>query len=95
MTNMVRYGIFGIISYLLTVLVPFFIFFRYLKSQIPVVKQTALLGFCFLLCQIISGISDEFINLRGMVAFYAYMITILMGTIISYSTYSKNEANQI
>jgi hypothetical protein len=43
----------------------------------------------FLICQIVAGFSDEFINLKGMVAFYAFMITALLGTCIAYSYNTK------
>jgi O-antigen ligase len=85
MTQIVRYGLFGIIAYVFAVLVPFIIFFKYLSTKNPTVKQAALLGICFLTCQIVSGFTDEFLNLKGMVAFYAFVISSLLGTIIAFA----------
>jgi O-antigen ligase len=89
MTQMVRYGIFGIVGYILAVLVPLGLAFHSLKSKNGIVKRSALLCSIFLICQIVAGFSDEFINLKGMVAFYAFMITSLLGTCIAYSYNTK------
>ena len=89
MTQIVRYGLFGIIAYVLAVLVPFTICFKYLSSQNSKVKQAALLGVCFLTCQIVSGFTDEFLNLKGMVSFYAFVVSSLLGTIVAFSNSSQ------
>jgi O-antigen ligase len=85
MTNMVRYGLFGILSYISAVIVPLILFLKNINSENPIVKQSALLGSCFMIFQIIAGLSDEFINLKGMVAFYAYIVSLLLGTMIAFS----------
>jgi O-antigen ligase len=85
MTQMVRYGMFGIAGYLLAVIVPLIIGIKNLTSNNPIVKRSALLLVCFIICQIISGLTDEFLNLKGMVAFYAYLVSTLLGTIIAFS----------
>ena len=86
MTNMVRHGIFGIAAYVFAVLIPLFLALKNTMSDNAIVKRASLLCACFLICQIVAGFSDEFLNLKGMVAFYAYLISILFGTMISYST---------
>jgi O-antigen ligase len=94
MTNMVRHGFFGIAAYVFAVLIPFLLALKGIMSNNPIVKRAALLCSCFLICQIIAGFSDEFLNLKGMVAFYAYLISILLGTMISYSRiYISSEMN--
>jgi len=85
MTNMVRYGLFGILSYITAVIVPLILFLKNINSENQIVKQSALLGSCFMIFQIIAGLSDEFINLKGMVAFYAYIVSSLLGTMIAFS----------
>ena len=88
-TQMVRYGLFGIAGYLLAVIVPLIIGIKNLTSNNPIVKRSALLLVCFIICQIISGITDEFLNLKGMVAFYAYLVSTLLGTIIAFSNQTQ------
>jgi O-antigen ligase len=85
MTQMVRYGLFGIAGYLLAVIVPLVIGIKNLYSNNPIAKRSALLLVCFIICQMISGLTDEFLNLKGMVAFYAYLVSTLLGTIIAFS----------
>ena len=89
MTQMVRYGLFGIAGYLLAVIVPLIIGIKNLTSNNPIVKRSALLLVCFIICQIISGLTDEFLNLKGMVAFYAYLVSTLLGTIIAFSNQTQ------
>ncbi len=85
MTQMVRYGVFGIAGYFLAVLVPLVIGIKNLSSNNVIVKRSALILVCFIVCQIVSGLTDEFLNLKGMVAFYAYLVSTLLGTIIAFS----------
>jgi O-antigen ligase len=85
MTQMVRYGVFGIAGYFLAVLVPLVIGIKNLSSNNVIVKRSALMLVCFIICQMISGLTDEFLNLKGMVAFYAYLVSTLLGTIIAFS----------
>jgi heme A synthase len=85
MTQMVRYGLFGIAGYTLAVIVPLVIAIRNLSSDNVIVKRSALLLACFIISQMISGLTNEFLNLKGMVAFYAYLVSSLLGTIIGFS----------
>jgi O-antigen ligase len=82
---MVRLGILGVISYMLAVLVPLYFCFKLTTSNQHIVSRTALMGSCFLICQIVAGFSDEFLNLKGMVTFYAYLISALLSTALSFS----------
>ena len=94
MTNMVRSGLFGIMSYFLAVLVPLYFCIKFIHSDKKIIGRAALLGACFLICQIVAGMSDEFLNLKGMVAFYAYLISVLLGTILGFSNpLTKNSFN--
>jgi len=86
MTQMVRYGILGIIGYFLAVLVPLYICIKKISSQNTTIQRGALICSCFLIAQIIVGFSDEFINLKGMVAFYAYLIVTLVSTVLNFSS---------
>jgi len=85
MTQMVRYGLFGIFGYTLAVIVPLVIAIRNISSDNVIVKRSALLLACFIISQMISGLTNEFLNLKGMVAFYAYLVSTLLGTIIGFS----------
>jgi len=85
MTQMVRYGLLGICSYIFAVIVPYVLCLKALRSSNEVISRSALMCFIFLTCQIISGLSNEFLNLKGMVAFYAYLISTLLGTVIGSS----------
>lgn len=85
MTQMVRYGVLGITGYIFAVLVPLMISVKSIQSKNKTVSRAALLCSIFIICQIVSGFSDEFLNLKGMAAFYAFMISSLIGTIISFS----------
>jgi O-antigen ligase len=90
MTQMVRYGILGILGYFLAVFTPLIIGFKSFSSSNEILKRSALMLVIFIICQITAGLSDEFLNLKGMVAFYSYMITVLIGTVISLSIIEKS-----
>jgi O-antigen ligase len=85
MTQMVRYGFLGICGYIFAVIVPFVLCIKHLRSSNEIISRSTLMCFIFLICQIISGFSNEFLNLKGMVCFYAYLISILLGTVIGHS----------
>jgi O-antigen ligase len=86
MTQMVRYGLLGILGYIFAVIVPLIISWKYIYSTNQQVSKYALMSSLFIICQILAGLTDEFINLKGMVAFYAYVIAVLIGTQIQLST---------
>jgi len=86
MTQMVRYGLLGILGYFGAVMIPLFLAMKHIQSPHPIVARSALMCTIFLICQIMTGLSDEFLNLKGMVAFYAFMICTLLCTVIHYSS---------
>ena len=89
MTQIVRYGILGFAGYCLAVFTPLFIAFKHINSKNSSIARCSLFAIIFIICQIVSGITNEFLNLKGTVAFYAYMISIFIGTIISLTSKSK------
>jgi heme A synthase len=80
---MVRYGVLGFIGYCLAVFTPLLIACKQINSKNPSVARCSLFTIIFIICQIVSGLSNEFLNLKAMVAFYAFMISVFIGTIIS------------
>ena len=94
MTQMVRYGLFGILGYTGAVILPLILSFRYIKSTNQTVSQSALMCSIFIICQMITGLSDEFLNLKGMVAFYSYIVSLLLLTMLNFSTSRSNPSAQ-
>ena len=83
MTQIVRYGVLGFTGYCLAVFTPLIIACKHINSNNPRVARCSLFAIIFIICQIVSGLTNEFLNLKAMVAFYAFMISIFIGTIIS------------
>ncbi len=92
MTQLVRYGMLGALGYLCVVFIPLGIALRHLRSQNAIVIRCSVLCIVFLTCQIISGLSDEFLNLKLMVTFYAFIVSVLIGSIIAFSQAPVGEA---
>jgi len=82
MTNAVRSGVWGVIATLAIFIVPFVIFCKAFRSASPVRAANALLGLTFILCQIVSAMSTEVLNLKFTASFYAILIACLCGSSI-------------
>lgn len=81
-TNMVRSGIWGLISGLGLFLVPLALFVRGLRSPSGVVRSYALLSLCYLVCVMVSGMSTEVFNLKYTASFHAMMMASFAGTLL-------------
>jgi len=82
MTNAVRSGIWGVIATLAVFLVPFVLFCKAFRSTSSVRSANALLGLTFVVCQLVSGLSTEVLNLKFTASFYAILIACLCGSSI-------------
>jgi len=79
MTNAVRSGVWGVLSTLALFIVPCVIFSRALRSASRQQSGNALMGLTFVICQLISGMSTEVLNLKFTASFYAVVIACLCG----------------
>ena len=74
-TNAVRSGIWGILSTLLMFFAPIALLLKKSPSQ----KEIVTLGLTYIVCEMISGMSTEVLNLKFTAAIYATMIAVLCG----------------
>ena len=91
-TNMVRSGIWGLMSTALLFFVPLGIFIYGLKKTIC--PEIALFGFAFVVCELISGMSTEVFNLKFTATLYAFMMAVLCGTVIKAIRQSRHHATE-
>lgn len=91
--NMVRSGIWGLISSVAIFLVPALFFMRHLSSHLPKQRNVAFMALAFLSCQFVSSMSMELLNLRYAASFYGLMIAIFCGQILFYSAHDKINSN--
>jgi len=80
MTNAVRSGIWGVLATLAIFLLPFVIFCKAFRSNSSVRSANALLGLTFVMCQAVSALSTEVVNLKFTASFYALLIVCLCGS---------------
>lgn len=91
MTNIVRSGIWGMISSISIFLVPAMFFIRGLSSKLLPIRRLAILGCSYLVCTFISGMSTEVFNLKFTASFHALMITCIAGSLLL-AMYSGNDS---
>ncbi|MDI1297883.1 O-antigen ligase [Methylotenera sp.] len=84
--NMVRSGVWGLISTLALFFVPAIFFMRILRSENKKLRDTAFLALAFLSCQFVSSLSMEILNLRYSASFYGLMLAIFCGQILFYKS---------
>jgi len=82
MTNLVRSGIWGGVATLAMFLVPFVIFCKAFRAPSAIRSANALLGITFVICQFVSSLSTEVLNLKFTASFYAILIVCLCGSSI-------------
>lgn len=75
-----RLGVFGIASYLMVHLVPLFLFMRALGSNVPTVRNSALLGACLVVSFLVFGLTVEMYNLKMVASFYSLTVAILLAS---------------
>lgn len=81
-TNMVRSGVWGLLSSCALFFVPAVFFARYLRAASLVTRKIALLSFCYIVCVFISGMSTEVFNLKFTASFHAMMYVCLIGSLL-------------
>jgi O-antigen ligase len=80
LANMLRSGIFGLVSTLLLFLVPAFVFLRGLTSSIPRVHGASLLGLGLVVGLFLSSFGEQVFYLKFQCSFYGLMIASLCAT---------------
>jgi O-antigen ligase len=89
--NMVRSGIWGLISSVALFLIPALYFLNNARSKPEHQRNVAFLGLAFLTCQFVSSLSMELLNLRYAASFYGLMLAIFCGQLLFYA--SQNNYN--
>lgn len=82
-TNMVRSGVWGLLSSLALFVVPVVFFVSRLSSKLTLVRGLGFYGICFMTCAFINGMSTEVFNLKFTASFYALMLVCLCGAILA------------
>lgn len=91
--NMVRSGVWGLISTLALFFVPAIFFVRNLRSENKKLQDTAFIALAFLICQFVSSLSMEILNLRYSASFYGLMLAIFCGQILFYKSHDAMHLN--
>lgn len=81
-TNMVRSGIWGLLSSSALFLVPAYFFARHIGSSALPTRRLAILSLGYLICVFVSAMSTEVFNLKYTASFHALMITCLSGSLL-------------
>jgi O-antigen ligase len=94
-TNMVRSGVWGLLSSSALFLMPAVFFIRSLFEASPQSKKIALLALGYLVCTFISGMTTEVFNLKFTASFHALMFTCLISSLlIHHSGGQSTERNE-
>jgi O-antigen ligase len=80
--NLIRSGIFGLVSTLLLLIVPFLIFISAVRSRARQVVAPAVLGLGYITALFFFGLNTEIFNLKFLCSFYAIMIPALAAQVI-------------
>lgn len=88
-TNMVRSGIWGLLSSVALFLTPAIFFIGKLRSYSPQVKKIAFLALGYLICTFISGMTTEVFNLKFTASFHALMFTFFISALLMHSEFDK------
>ncbi|MDI1362012.1 O-antigen ligase [Methylotenera sp.] len=91
--NMVRSGIWGLISTLALFFIPAIFFVKNLRSANKKIRDVAFLALAFLTCQFISSLSMEVLNLRYSASFYGLTLAIFCGQILFYKSHDAMHFN--
>lgn len=81
-TNMVRSGVWGLLSSSALFLMPALFFIRSLCAPSPQIKRIALLALSYLACTFISGMTTEVFNLKFTATFHALMFTCFISSLL-------------
>jgi O-antigen ligase len=88
-TNMVRSGIWGLISSVAIFVAPMIFFIKYLRKGLDQQQALALAGLCYLLPTLVSGMTTEVLNLKFTASFFALFLVTIMGSILNLDTIQK------
>lgn len=91
--NMVRSGIWGLISTVALFLIPAIFFIRNMRSEHKNQRNAAFLALTFLICQFVSSLSMEIFNLRYSASFYGLMLAVFCGQILFYMSHNTTNFN--
>lgn len=80
--NMVRSGVWGLIATVALFFMPALFFIRNIQSSNKNIVNVAFIGLIFLVCQFVSSLTMEILNLRYSASFYGLMIAIFCGQIL-------------
>lgn len=94
MTNMVRSGIWGVLSSIAVLFIPLCFFIRQLFSPSILTKKMALFSLFYMICTVVSSMSTEVLNLKFTASFHAMMISCLCGSLLI-STDSDKEGENL
>ena len=83
-TNMVRSGVWGLLSSSALFLLPALFFLRGLYSDSLQAQKVALLALGYLACTFISGMTTEVFNLKFTASFHALMFTCFISSLLVY-----------
>ncbi|MGZ3159739.1 MAG: O-antigen ligase family protein [Burkholderiaceae bacterium] len=89
-TNMVRSGIWGLLSSAALFAVPIALFVEGLRSQSALTRNHALIAISYIVCVLVSGMSTEVFNLKFTAAFHAMMIACFTGSLLVVMSSEKN-----
>lgn len=78
-TQAVRFGVLGLFAVVWVFAVPFYLFFKRLRSN----THASLLGLAFLICQLAASFSTEIYSSKGMITFSVVIVSGLLASILS------------
>jgi O-antigen ligase len=81
-TQAVRFGILGLVSVFWVFGVPFYLFFKHLKSNASY-SLASLMGLAFLMCQLVASLSTEVYSSKGMITFTVVIIAGLLADVLT------------
>lgn len=93
-TNMVESGFWGLLSSSALFFVPVIFFIKKLRMTTPKIQKTAMLGFGYLSCTFISGMTTEVFNLKFTASFHAIMLNCLISSLIVHSNNIETKKNE-
>jgi O-antigen ligase len=91
-TNMVRSGIWGLVSSTALFVVPFVFFVKQIKAVNPKQKKIAVMATCYMICVILNSMTTEVLNIKFTASFFALMMAIFIGTLLQ-NINSETEQN--
>jgi O-antigen ligase len=82
-SNAVRMGIGGLLATLALLLVPLAVCVRQLRRVSGVARENAAIGFAYATCIVVSSMSTEVVDLKGLASLYAVMTAVLCGAALA------------